>query len=44
MSDAGRSSLLGWIEAALAAAIYAAILRYVTLRRRAAGPAAAGTP
>jgi uncharacterized membrane protein len=43
MSDGGRSSLLGWIEAAFAVAIYAAILRYVTLRRRAAGPAAAGS-
>ena len=43
MSDGGLSSLLGWIEAALAAAIYLAILRYVTLRRRAAGAAAAAT-
>lgn len=38
MSDGGRSSLLGWIEAALAVAIYLAILRYVVLRRRAAAP------
>jgi len=41
MSDAGLSSLLGWVEAALAAAIYAAIVRYVMLRRRAAAAAPA---
>ncbi len=41
MSDGGLSSLLGWVAAALAAAIYLAILRYVTLRRRAAAAAAA---
>ena len=40
MSDGGRSSLLGWMGASLAAAIYLAILRYVTLRRRVAGAAA----
>jgi len=40
MSDGGRSSLLGWMGAALAAAIYLAILRYITLRRRVAGAAA----
>jgi uncharacterized membrane protein len=33
MTDGGLSSSLGWIEAALAAALYAAILRYVQLRR-----------
>src|SRR5690606_38558345 len=38
MGDGGRSSLLGWIEAALAVAIYLALLRYVVLRRRAAAP------
>ena len=43
MSDGGLSSLLGWIEAGLAAAIYFAILRYVVLRRLAAGAVAAGT-
>ena len=36
MSDAGLSSVLGWVETGLALAIYAAILRYVQLRRRAA--------
>ena len=36
MSDKGLSSVLGWVETALALAIYAAILRYVQLRRRAA--------
>jgi uncharacterized membrane protein len=41
MSDGGRSSLLGWIEAGLAVAIYLAILRYVILRRRAGAPASA---
>jgi uncharacterized membrane protein len=41
MSDGGLSSRLGWVEAALAAAIYAAIVRYVMLRRRAAGSAPA---
>ena len=39
MSDGGLSSLLGWLAAALAAAIHLAILRYVTLRRRAAATA-----
>jgi uncharacterized membrane protein len=42
MSDGGLSSLLGWAEATIAAAIYAAIVRYVMLRRRAAE--AAPTP
>ena len=35
MSDGGLSSVLGWVETGLALAIYAAILRYVQLRRRA---------
>jgi uncharacterized membrane protein len=38
MSDGGRSSALGWLEAALALAIYLAIMRYVQLRRRIAAP------
>jgi uncharacterized membrane protein len=37
MSDGGRSAILGWVETALAVAIYLAIMRYVQLRRRAAG-------
>jgi uncharacterized membrane protein len=37
MSDGGRSAVLGWIAASLAAAIHLAILRYVMLRRRSAG-------
>jgi uncharacterized membrane protein len=41
MSDGGRSSVLGWIEAVLALATYVAITRFVQLRRRAAGAAAA---
>jgi uncharacterized membrane protein len=36
MSDGGRSAVLGWVETALAVAIYLAIMRYVQLRRRAA--------
>ena len=36
MTDAGLSSTLGWVETALALAVYAAILRFVQLRRRAA--------
>ncbi len=36
MSDGGRSAILGWVETALAVALYLAIMRYVQLRRRAA--------
>ena len=39
MSDGGRSAILGWVETALALAIYLAIMRYVQLRRHAAGRA-----
>jgi len=35
MSDGGRSAILGWVETALALAIYLAIMSYVQLRRRA---------
>ena len=35
MTDRGLSSTLGWVETALAVSAYAAILRYVQLRRRA---------
>ena len=44
MSDGGRSSVLGWIEALLATAIYVCITRYVQLRRRDAAPAGASVP
>jgi uncharacterized membrane protein len=43
MSDGGRSSILGWVEALLAAAIYVCITRYVQLRRRDAGAQPGGT-
>jgi uncharacterized membrane protein len=42
MSDGSRSAMLGWAETALAAAIYAAIMRYVMLRRQAGAEAATG--
>ena len=38
MTDAGLSSTLGWIQTALAVAVYAAIMRFVQLSRRAAQP------
>ena len=43
MSDGGRSSLLGWVEAVLAVAVYAAVMRYVSLRRREADLPSAGS-
>ena len=43
MSDGGRSSILGWVEALLAAAIYVCITRYVQLRRRDAAAQPGGT-
>jgi uncharacterized membrane protein len=44
MSDAAPSSMLGWLEALLAAAIYVSLTRYVQLRRREADAVPAGGP
>ena len=41
MSDGGRSSVLGWIEALLATAIFFSITRYVQSRRKVVTAAAA---
>jgi uncharacterized membrane protein len=38
MSDGGRSAVLGWIEAALAAAAFVAIIAYVRAARRLGRP------
>ena len=44
MSDGGPSSVLGWVETALATAIYVALTRYVQLRRREAQAAPVAGP